>query len=52
MQVRRYEVAGRTNGMGLDGIGEISDRANGSQTVGLYETGFVAGSLTGIGPKD
>ena len=35
--------------MGLDGIGEVGDRASEGQTAGVYGTGFAPGCLAGIG---
>ena len=37
------DVAGGASGMGVDGIGEVGNRA------GVYGTGFTEGSLGGIG---
>ena len=39
------EVAGGASGMGLDRIGEFGDKASGGQAAGVYNTGFILGSL-------
>ena len=39
------EVAGGANG--IDGIGEVGDRASEGQAAGVYGAGFTAGSLAG-----
>ena len=41
------EVAGGPSGMGVDGIGEVGDRASEGQATGVYEAGFTAGSMAG-----
>ena len=41
------EVAGGAGGMGVDGIGEVGDRASEGQAAGVYGAGFTAGSMAG-----
>ena len=36
-----YEVAGRACDLGLDGIGEISNRISEGQAAGVYRAGIV-----------
>ena len=38
--------------MGVDGIGEVGDRASEGQAAGVYGAGFTAGSLAGKGARD
>ena len=45
--VEVHEVAGGVGGMGVDGIGEVGDRASEGQAAGVYGAGFTAGSLAG-----
>ena len=45
------EVAGGASGMGVDGIGELGDRASEGQAAGVYGAGFTAGSLAGKGAR-
>ena len=42
------EVAGGASSMGLDGIGEVGDRASERQAAGVYWTGFAAASLARV----
>ena len=37
--------------MGVDGIGEVGDRASEGQAAGVYGAGFTAGSLAGKGAR-
>ena len=37
--------------MGVDGIGEVGDRASEGQAAGVYGAGFAAGSLSGKGAR-
>ena len=37
------KVAGGASGIGVDGIGEVGDRASEGQTAGMYGAGFTAG---------
>ena len=37
--------------MGVDGIGEVGDRANERQAAGVYGAGFTSGSLAGKGAR-
>ena len=37
--------------MGVDGIGEVGDRASEGPASGVYGAGFIAGSLTGKGAR-
>ena len=37
--------------MGMDGIGEVGDRASEGQAAGVYGAGFTAGSLAGKGAR-
>ena len=37
------EVAGGASGMGVDGIGEVGNRASEGQRAGVYGAGFTAG---------
>ena len=46
------EAAGGAGGMGVDGIGEVDDRASEEQAAGVYGTGFAAWSLTKAGAGD
>ena len=46
------EVAGGAGGMGLDGIGEVGDRASEGQAAGVYGAGLTVGSLAGKGARD
>ena len=41
------EVAGGARGMGVDGIGEVGDRASEGQAARVYGAGFTAGSMAG-----
>ena len=41
------KVAGGASGMGVDGIGEVGDRASEGQAAGVYGAGFTAGSMAG-----
>ena len=43
------EVAGGGNGMDVDRIGEVINRASERQAAGVYGAGFTAGSLAGVG---
>ena len=43
------EVAGGAGGMGVDGKGEVGDRAREGQAARGYGAGFTAGSLAGKG---
>ena len=45
------EVAGGAGFMGVDGIGEVGDRASEGQAAGVYVAGFTAGSLAGKGAR-
>ena len=45
------EVAGGAGGMGVDGIGEVGDRASEGQAAGVYGAGFTVGSLAGKGAR-
>ena len=45
------EVAGGASGMGVDGIGEVDDRASERQAAWVYGAGFTAGSLAGKGAR-
>ena len=40
-------VAGGAGGMGVDGLGEVGDRASERQAAGVYGAGFTAGPLAG-----
>ena len=40
------EVAGGAGGMGVDGIGEVGDRASEEQAAGVYGAGYVILCLT------
>ena len=51
VQMRRHEIAGRANGMGLDQIHKFGERTKGC-AVGVYRTGFGAGNFTGIDARD
>ena len=42
-----YEVAVKANGKGLDGIGEVGDKACEGQAAGVYGAGFTARSMAG-----
>jgi hypothetical protein len=44
-------VAGGAGGMGVDGIGEVGDRASEGQAAGVYEAGFTVGFLAGKGAR-
>ena len=46
------EVAGGANGMGVDRISEIGDRASKGQSTGVYETGSTARSPAKVEAKD
>jgi hypothetical protein len=46
------QVAGGGSGMGVDGAGEVGDRAREGQAAGVYRTGFTAGSLTRVGARN
>ena len=46
------EVAGGARAMGVDRIGEVSDRASERQAARVYEAGFTAGSLARKGARD
>ena len=39
------ELAGGASGMGVDGIGEVGDRASEGQATGVYGAGFIVESL-------
>ena len=45
------EVVGGASGMGVDGIGEVGDRASEGQAAGLYGAGFTAWYLAGKGAR-
>ena len=45
------KVARRANGMGVDGVGEVGDRASEGQAAGVYEAGFTVGFLAGKGAR-
>ena len=45
------EVAGGAGGMGVDGIGEVGERASEGQAAGVYGAGFTVGSLAGKGAR-
>ena len=45
------EVAEGASAMGVDGIGEVSDRASEGQAGGLYGAGFTGGSLAEKGAR-
>ena len=45
------EVAGGASGMGVDGIGEVGDRASERQAAWVYGAGFTAGSLARKGAR-
>ena len=42
------DIAQGAGGMGVDGIGEVGDRASEGQAAGVYGTGFTAGSLARV----
>ena len=45
------EVAGEASGMGVDGIGEVGDRASEGQAAGVFGADFTAGSLARKGAR-
>ena len=38
--------------MGVDGIGEVGDRASEGQAAGVFRTGFIVGSLARVGVRN
>ena len=38
--------------MGVDKVGEVDGRASEGQAARVYEAGFTAGSLEGLGTRD
>ena len=46
-----YDVARRSSGIGLDGIGEVFDKTCERLAAEVYEAGFEAESLAGIGSE-